>query len=274
LTELNLDEVPGFEWIPDTFFTGSDQPLFVLFRPNIQNNIDLSSPLGISVYANAIDQLKTTDTIFDSLHMEFMLGRKRIMIKPEAMKPGEDGPRYDPNEIVFTFLPEDAANEAVIQELKATLRINEHLTGLDMALNMLAIKCGFGTGHWDLDRNTLALHTATEVISTNSGEYRTLKKHEIVLEDALKSLARIILKIGNIWFGMKLNEDVEISVDFDDSIIEDQNVNFERDMKLLDAGIMAPEEFRAKWMNEDAETAKAAIADINKNSQEERNPNE
>ena len=191
--------------------------------------------------------------------MEFMLGRKRILIKPEAMKPTEDGPRYDPNDIVFTYLPEDAGNEAVIQELKATLRVNEHETGLRLALNTLALKVGFSTGHWDLDEKTLSLKTATEVISTNSAEFRTLKKHELVLEESLIELTRIILKIGNLWFGMKLKEDVEVSVDFDDSIIEDENTQFERDLKMLDAGILAPEEFRAKWMNEDEETAEEAI---------------
>ena len=270
LTETDLTEVPGFETVPDIFLTGSDLPLFVLFRPNISNNLDLSSPLGISVYANAIDQLKAADTIFDSLHMEFMLGRKRILIKPEVLKPSDDGPHYDPNEIVFTYLPEDAGNESVIQELKATLRVNEHQIGLDMALDMLAVRCGFGTGHWKLDRDGSILHTATEVISTNSGEYRTLKKHEIVLEDALISLARIILKIGNIWFGLGLKEDVEISVDFDDSIIEDQNVNFERDLKMLEAGILAPEEFRARWLNEDAETARKAISAIRKEGEKKQ----
>ena len=272
LTEADLDEVPGFELIPDVFFTGSDTPLFVLFRPNIANNIDLNSPLGISIYANAIDQLKTCDTIFDSLNMEFMLGRKRILIKPEAMKPTEDGPRYDPNDIVFTYLPEDAGNEAVIQELKATLRVDEHETGLRLALNTLTLKVGFSTGHWDLDRKNMALTTATEVISTNSAEFRTLKKHELVLEEALIALARIILKLGNVWFGMGLKEDVEISVDFDDSIIEDEATQFERDLKMLDKGILAPEEFRAKWMNEDAETAEKAISDINaKRNQEGAN---
>ena len=108
------------------------------------------------------------------------------------------------------------------------------------------------------------------MISTNSGEYRTLKKHEIVLEDALISLARIILKIGNIWFGLGLKEDVEISVDFDDSIIEDQNVNFERDLKMLEAGILAPEEFRARWLNEDAETARKAISAIRKEGEKKQ----
>lgn len=40
-----------------------------------------------------------------------------------------------------------------------------------------------------------------------------------------------------------LNEDVEISIDFDDSIIEDKQSDFSRDMQLLNAGIMNDWEF-------------------------------
>ena len=56
-----------------------------------------------------------------------------------------------------------------------------------------------------------------------------------------------------------LNEDVEISIDFDDSVIEDKATDFSRDMQLLSAGIMNDWEFRMRWMNEDEATAKAAL---------------
>ena len=56
-----------------------------------------------------------------------------------------------------------------------------------------------------------------------------------------------------------LDEKVEISIDFDDSIIEDKGQDFTRDMQLLQAGIMNDWEFRMRWMNEDEATAKAAL---------------
>jgi A118 family predicted phage portal protein len=248
LTEVSLDTVPGFAGIAERFHTGSDLPLFVLFKPNIANNLDPESPLGISVYANAIDQLKTCDNIFDSFNSEFALGRKRIMVKPEGVRSQDGEPYFDPNDLVFYLLPEDAQSESTVQEMQATLRMEEHLTGMEMALNLLAVKCGFSPGHWQLDHKQRTLHTATEVISTNSAEFRTLKKHEIVLEEALVSLARVILKLGNLWFGLNLNENIQITVDFDDSIIEDQNTAFDRDMQMLDKGVITPEEMREKWI--------------------------
>ena len=52
---------------------------------------------------------------------------------------------------------------------------------------------------------------------------------------------------------------MEISIDFDDSIIEDKSADFTRDLQLLNAGILNDWEFRMRWMNEDEETAKAAL---------------
>ena len=101
--------------------------------------------------------------------------------------------------------------------------------------------------------------TATQVISENSTMFRTIKKHEIILEQVLIELCRIILRLGNTAMNAGLNEDVEISIDFDDSIIEDKQSDFARDMQLLNAGIMNDWEFRSKWMNEDEATAKKML---------------
>ena len=68
-----------------------------------------------------------------------------------------------------------------------------------------------------------------------------------------------------------LDEDVEISIDFDDSIIEDKQTDFARDMQLLNANIMNDWEFRAKWMNEDEATAKAALPKMQDMVNEEQN---
>jgi len=89
--------------------------------------------------------------------------------------------------------------------------------------------------------------------------FRTIKKHEIILESAIKELCRIILRLGNTAMGAGLSEDAEVTIDFDDSIIEDKQSDFARDMQLLNAGIMNDWEFRAKWMNEDYETAKKML---------------
>ena len=252
-----MTDVQGFERVPPVVHTRSDKRQFVIDRPNIANNFDYSIPLGISVFANAIDVMKGVDIAFDSYVNEFVLGKKRIMVKPAATEYLDGEPIFDSDDLVFYVLPEDVSDGAVITPIDMGLRTAEHNTGIQDQLNLLSSKCGFGENHYRFNNGSLT--TATQVISENSTMFRTIKKHEIILEQVLIELCQIILRLGNTAMNAGLNEDVEISVDFDDSIIEDKAADFSRDMQLLNAGIMNDWEFRMKWMNEDEATAKAAL---------------
>lgn len=257
LADEQLVNVKGFENIPPVVHTGSDKRQFVIDRPNIANNVNYLLPTGIAIYANAIDVLQGVDIAYDSYVNEFKLGKKRIMVKPSAAQYLDGTPAFDPDDVVFYVMPEDTEDGAVVTPIDMTLRTAEHNTGIQDQLNILSSKCGFGETYYRFDGGSVA--TATQVISENSTMFRTIKKMEIVLEQALVELCRILLRMGNTAMNAGLNEDVEISIDFDDSIIEDKQTDFSRDMQLLSAGIMNDWEFRMKWMNEDEATAKAAL---------------
>lgn len=257
LSDVDASAVPGFESIPPVVRTGSSKRQFVIDRLNIANNVDLSLPMGISAYANAIDQLKGVDIAYDSYVNEFVLGKKRIMVKPEATKDIDGNPVFDPNDTVYYVLPEDSQSETVVNQIDMTLRTAEHNAGLQDMLNALSSKCGFGENHYKFDNGNIS--TATQVISENSSMFRTIKKHEIILEDVLIELCRIILRLGNTYMGKGLNEDVEISIDFDDSIIINKEAERAQDRQDVAMGVMNDWEYRAKWYNEDEATAKAAL---------------
>lgn len=257
MTDAKLTDIPATANVPATIHTKSTQRMFVIDRLNIVNNVDITSPMGIAAFGNAIDQLKGCDIAYDSYVNEFVLGKKRIMVKPSATKTLDGEPVFDVNDVAFYVLPEDVGDGDIIQPIDMGLRTADHNTGIQDMLNALSSRCGFGENHYRFDGGSVA--TATQIISENSTMFRTIKKHEIILESVLKELCRIILHVGNTMLHQSLNEDVEISIDFDDSIIEDKATDFSRDMQLLNAGIMNDWEFRMKWLNEDKETAKAAL---------------
>lgn len=257
LVDVNASDIKGFENIPAVVKTHRPERQFVIDRLNIANNYDSSVPLGLSVYANAIDVLRGVDTAFDSYVNEFVLGKKRIVVRPSAMSFEDGTPVFDSNEMVFYVLPEDVSDKDVITPIDMKLRTAEHNRGIQDQLNLLSAQCGFGENHYKFDGGSIA--TATQVVSENSALFRTLKKHEIILEEVITELCRIIIRLGNTALGLGLKEDVEISIDFDDSIIEDEESNFNRDARLLQMGIMNDWEFRMKWMNEDEATAKKML---------------
>lgn len=264
LLETDPAEIAGFENVPAIYRTGSDKPQYVIGRYNIANNVEENNPMGIPVFANSIDILKAVDIAYDSYVNEFVLGKKRIMVKPAATKKilgdGIEEYVFDPNDVTFYVLPEDMSDGDLIQPIDMQLRTAEHTQGLQEQLNLLSSKCGFGEKHYQFNQGSVA--TATQIISENSEMFRTVKKHEIVLESVLVNLCRLLLRMGNQYLSAGLNEDVEISIDFDDSIIIDKAQEEARIYQMLAAGLMGPVEARALLMNEDEETARAALPNM------------
>lgn len=260
--------IRGFENVPPVVHTGSDKRQFVIDRLNLVNNVNYHLPTGVSVYANAIDVLRGVDSAYDCYVNEFENGPLMIMVKTAATKWENGEPTFDNHDRRFFLLPEDAQQGSVVEFAAPNLRTQQLNIGLQDQLNLLSSKCGFGENHYRFNQGGVA--TATQVISENSTMFRTIKKHEVVLEAVLKELCRILLRLGNTAMGMGLNEDVEISIDFDDSIIENKDVDFSRDMQLLSAGILNDWEFRAKWLNEDEETARASLPKMEDITDEEQ----
>ena len=221
--------------------TKSDKPWFSILRPNIANNLYEDSPYGISIFANAIDILKALDIVFDSMSNEFILGRKRIFVKSELLKPdlatGELSLVFDENEIVFHSLPTNDGNgKDEIKDIDMKLRVAEHEQAIQLILDILSSKVGLGDKYYEFRKTGLS--TATQVISENSDLFRTIKKHEIAIENCLYDLFKSILYIENAFFSAGLNEEAEISINFDDSIIEDMTEVKKQAMLELNAGLI------------------------------------
>lgn len=267
LVDELLTDVKGYERVPPVVHTGSDKRQFVIDRPNLANNVNYHLPMGVSVCANAIDVLRGVDCAYDCYVNEFENGPMMMMVKMPATNWEDGEPTLDDNDRRFYLLPEDTQQGNVVDTISPTLRTQQLNIGLQDQLNILSSKCGFGENYYRFNNGSIS--TATQVISENSTMFRTIKKHEVILESVLVELCRIILRLGNTAMNAGLNEDVEISIDFDDSIIVDEQSDFNRDLQMLNAGIMNDWEARAKWFNEDEATAKAALPKMQDMADEE-----
>lgn len=239
--------------------TRSERPLFQIIVPNMVNNIDLDSPMGISVFANAVDQVKSCDVVYDSYINEFVLGRKRILVPVsmakvmmEASKDNSNqkveipAPEFDPSETVFYQMPADRGSDLKLTEVDMTIRAADHELGIQRALDLCSFKCGLGTRRYQFTGS--GVKTATEVISDKSDLYQNLKKNELPVKAAIIHMAQAVAFLDG------KSPDLEVTVDFDDSIIEDTNTTIDRNTKLVQAGL------RSKL---------SAIMEINKCSEEE-----
>lgn len=262
-----------FESEDSAFNTHSVKPWFALFKPAIVNNFDIRSPMGISVYANSIDVLMSVDNMYDSLDNEFILGKKRLFLSTDLEHIDSEGRRardyFDPHDVLIYHIPQDSKGNNLLTSQSDELRSSAHIESLNGQLNMLSVKCGLGKGYFMFNgaEQRVAV-TATEVIVKNSDLFRTLKKHEKILEKGIKDVIEAIIDICNRFTDISFKEIKrnEIKVLFDDSIFEDKESMKESDRKDVNLGALSLVEYRMRNYGEDEETA---IMNMNKFSVKE-----
>jgi A118 family predicted phage portal protein len=223
---------------------GLTRPLFVYFKPNIANNFETASPLGISIFANSIDTLKSLDIAFDSFQREFTLGKRRIIVPASAIRAiydaqsGEVRRYFDTDDEVYQAVATGDMDTEQIKDMAVSLRVEDHVKAINSLLDMLAMQEGLSAGTFTFDGQ--AVKTATEVVSENSETFRTKNSHETLIEQGIKELIDCIAQLADLY-GIFPNpgcDNYEVTVDFDDSIAEDrvQNANFY--MTLVAAELM------------------------------------
>lgn len=264
---LIQEDIDGIEPVWETH---SATPKFQQIRPNVANKYAFSSPYGISVFNDAIDILKELDFVFDSYYKEFLLGKKRIFVADGTTnirvdKDGNMTQVFDPHDEVFYALPKDLEDSDPIHEVNGNLRVGDHNLAIQTLLGELSQSCGLGNDGFKWNESSVA--TATQIISKNSEMFRALKKHEAVLEEAVINMAKSLLEIEAEYNGESIDLEADISVNFDDSIIEDTAEIKRQAMLELQSGLIDPIEYYQRVYKMTEEQAIEF-----RNSLKERNP--
>ena len=260
---------------PDTTIYDVQNAFFQYIRPFGANYADDNSPLGMSIYASAMNTLHGTDIMFDSLQREFVLGKKRIIAPARAMKmsAGINGGRpqryFDADDEVWEALATDSVEDLKIYDNSVDLRVNEHVAGINANLSILCAQIGFDPGTLSFDASK-GLKTATEVISENSKTFGTVKAHENIVKDSLRQMVDAIFELavhyGLTWQGKTIESLISggynVSVTFDDSIIEDKAAEINQGVALVGAGLLSKKKFMTDTLGYTPEDADAELQQI------------
>ncbi len=238
--------------------TGMDVPTFALVKPAVANTRVDMSPYGQSVFADAVDAIQAVDLTFDAMVSEVDLAKMRVFLSDVMFDRERDGKRN----VAIPFGKTDctvfrkiASTEDIIQQFAPPLRTPEQTEAFRVALQMLGDLCGFGLTYFDFDA-TGYVKTATEVASDNSALLRNIRAHENALERSLVTISHAVLDAAQ-RLGEPLPSEGEITVQFDNSIVQDTAAEKAQDMAEVAAGLMQEWEYRAKWYGEDKTTAQA-----------------
>jgi A118 family predicted phage portal protein len=272
-TELGV-RVPLSDFFPnlaeEVRIDNVTKPVFVYIKPNTANNIDLQNPLGISVYANALDTLKALDTAFDSFEREFRLGKKRVLVPAYAIKTvidpqtGEQHRYFDANDEVYEAFNLDQDKDG-IKDISVELRVEEHINAINALLNVLAMQIGFSAGSFTFDGQ--GVKTATEVVSENSKTFRTKQSHEVVIEEAIKELVDVIGQVAELYGFFSRPTEYEVTIQFDDSVAQDKTADAQYWIQLVTNGLASKKLAIQRIFGLSEEEAEAMLQEIREEQQ-------
>lgn len=234
--------------------------LFYIIKPNLANNIYKNSPLGLSVYANSLDQLAACDIAYDNFVYDFVLGRKRVFMNQDiiSMKDGKPNISETLENRLFYSMGQKMPDESqLFQEYNPALRITENKEGIQTALDILSANVGFGQSRYSFNDRTMT--TATQSKLSNKDLTESVAKQRVMIEEVLKGLVKAILWLGRNIVGETVNEEAKVTITFDDSMFQDIDAEKAQFLQEIRDGIRQKWEYRVKYFGEDEATAKQMV---------------
>lgn len=204
--EVSLTDVPEWAHVqPEIRISNVDKPLFAYFKLPSNNTIDYSSPEGVSIFVNAIEELKDldvawsrkSDEVYDSQHMTFI--DDNALTRPAS----KDHPRGEKIQLprFVKGVRGGVDPTTTVNEHVPTMLTTDRIADINSTLSMISTKAGFSQGQFVLDRKTGQI-TATEIESDDHETVETITDVRNALKQAVKDLVYAIDKYCDVFFDM------------------------------------------------------------------------
>lgn len=196
-TEISLAQTKWNKLQPETYITKQNDDqlsgmLFGYFKMPIANNIDLDSPLGMSIFSSAIEELADLDVAY-SRNSEEIYDSGKIVLLDDRLTDASFQDRKGDRHRVRIPLPKFVKNvrndepNKFYQEIVPTLNTAVRKEGIDHYLSLIGCKCGYSNGYFVLDQKT-GMITATQVESDDRETIQTVKDIRDKLKTCLEEL--------------------------------------------------------------------------------------
>lgn len=197
--ECNMQETRWSNLLPEVTITKSNgekinSMLFGVLKMPSANDIDMDSPLGVSIFSDAMEEIRDLDIaysrnageIYDSNSIE-LLDDRLLNVSGKKIGTGSDIclPRYVHN--VFGD-GEKEFYQSIDRPLKTDLRIK----GINNQLSFIGYKCGYSNGYFVFDQKS-GMITATQVEADDRRTIQLIKdirdRLQIAVNDLLYALS-------------------------------------------------------------------------------------
>ena len=254
---VSLGSIPEWaELSEDITLTGFRRPLFCYFKMPGANHIDGDSPLGVSVFANALDAIRDADEQYARFLWEFEGSELAIYADSTALKNDDNGGYAAPKHNKRLLRGIDITD--LYQEFSPNIRDQAQINGLNEILRDVEFLSGLAFG--TISRVEDTAKTATEIKSSRQRSYCTISAIQRALQNALSELLICFEDLCS-FYNLCPVDKTEQSFEFDDSLITDSETEQRIYLQEVAAGLMRPEEYRMRRYGETMEQALKMLPD-------------
>lgn len=229
-------ELSGTPWagMQPTTVVATSQPLFGYFKVPKENYIDPSSPLGISVYANAIPQILQADDMWSAILWEYESKETAVFATSDLFNRFHKLSEHDKR--LYKVL--NRSDNEKLLPYSPEIRDSSMFTGLNKILQRIEFACHFAYG--TLSEPTETEKTATEIKMSKQRSYVFVSALQQQLEAALQQLLLAMDKLTS-YHQLAPEGEYTLSCNWGDSVLEDAEASFQREVLLTQNGWLKPE---------------------------------
>ena len=265
--QVDIALSPWSNLAEEVYINNVDRMLFGVFRTPQANNIDLSSPCGLPVFSEAVQELRDLDIAYSRNAEEIFDSSRTVLLDSDAMLSG-GGKKIVNSAAALEHrrqnmkLPRVVKNiqgdgkELFYQEINPQLNTEMRLKGMNALLNQIGYKSGFSNGHFVFNESG-GIQTATQV---EADQQRTIQMVKDV-RDKAENCADGVLYALDVFadlYGYAPSGDYEIVYDFGD-ITYNRDEDRARWWGYVQAGKVPAWRFFVKFEGMSEEDAKAMV---------------
>ncbi|MEG0853000.1 MAG: hypothetical protein RSF82_03945 [Angelakisella sp.] len=244
-----LEQLPQWsDLAPSVVLEGVTRPLFVYFRTPMANSTQPQSPLGVSVYANAVELIAQAEEQWERIDWEYRGSELALDASEDLFEHRRDGSVVLPEgkERLFRAYDIDIGQSSgkFLEVFSPAIRDDSLFNGFNNILRRIEFNCGLAYGTLSDPHNVE--RTAEEIKAGKQRSYSTVCDLQRALERALRELAEV-LDIWTTLTGCCEAGDYTAEFAWGDSIVSDSDTLRRSHREDVAAGLMTAQENRHIW---------------------------
>lgn len=207
---------------------GNVKPFSIMTNAEV-NNLKNMSGYGIPKVYGAIPLFKAVDLCYNVLFSDLSKAEKIVLINEFLceIRDKNGKPTLTPQQKeVFVMLGEHLPDQkTLIQEYNPQIRVEDITKAFELVLSLLSIQFGYGSKKYTFENGQIK--TATEYIGTKQDAMQELNRQRKNATDYITDLVHAAMWFSNQFLGTSYNADEPLSIEFDDSYVEDKQTKLE-----------------------------------------------